>query len=69
MIRRAQSLDPLATDPTPDEIRRRTAAIRKTWTPRERARRSNFRRIGWLPPIFSEADIILGFGPSDHDAR
>ncbi len=62
MIRRAERLDPTAMDPTPDEIRRRTAAIRKTWTPRERARRSGFRRIGWLPPIFSEADI-LGFGP------
>jgi hypothetical protein len=69
MIRRAQNLDPLATDPTPDDIRRRTAAIRKTWTPRERARRSTFRRTGWLPPIFSEAEIILGFGPSDHDSR
>ena len=45
-------------DPTPDEIRRRTAAIRKTWTPRERARRSGMRRIGWLPPIFSEVDLL-----------
>jgi hypothetical protein len=55
-------------DPSPDEIRRRTAAIRKTWTPRERARRSGFRRIDWLPPIFAESDI-LGFGPSDSDYR
>jgi hypothetical protein len=68
MIRRAQTLDPTAMDPTPDEIRRRTAAIRKHWTPRERARRSGFRRLGWLPPIFAEADI-LGFGPSDSDFR
>ena len=36
--------------------------------PRERARRSGFRRLGWLPPIFAEADI-LGFGPSDSDFR
>ena len=69
MIRRAENLDPLATDPTPEEIRRRTAAIRKTWTPRERMRRSGYRRIDWLPPIFSEADIVLGFGPSDYEAR
>jgi hypothetical protein len=69
MIRRAQNLDPLPTDPTPEEIRRRTKAIRKTWTPRERFRRSSFRRIGWLPPIFAEADIVLGFGPTDYEPR
>jgi hypothetical protein len=69
MIRRAQNLDPTAADPTPDEIRRRTAAIRKNWTPRERARRSGFRRIGWLPPIFAEADVVLGFGPGDYDSK
>lgn len=69
MIRRAQNLDPRATDPTPEDIRRRTAAIRKTWTPRERARRSSFRRIGWLPPIFSEAEVVLGFGPGDFETR
>lgn len=67
MIRRAEKLDPTAMDPTPDDIRRRTAAIRKTWTPRERARRSGFRRIGWLPPIFSEVDII-GVG-GDYESR
>ena len=61
MIRRAHFSDPRATDPTPEEIRRRTAAIRKTWSPRERARRSGMRRIDWLPPIFSEVDL-LGVG-------
>ncbi len=68
MIRKAQNLGPLATDPTPDDIRRRTAAIRKTWNPRERARRTVFHRNSWLPPIYSEAEIILGFGPNDHDS-
>ena len=69
MIRRAQNLGPLATDPTPDDIRRRTAAIRQTWTPRERVRRSVFHRIDWLPPVFSETEIVLGFGPHDHNSR
>jgi len=67
MIRRAEKLDPSAMDPTPDDIRQRTAAIRKNWTPRERARRSGFRRIGWLPPIFAEVDI-LGVG-GDYEVR
>lgn len=57
MIRKAHNLDPLATDPTPDDIRRRTEAIRKQWSPRERVRRSGLRRVTWTPPVFSESDL------------
>jgi hypothetical protein len=67
MIRKAHNLDPTAMDPTPEDIRRRTAAIRKSWTPRERVRRSGIRRISWTPPIFSEADLA-GFG-GDFESR
>ena len=57
MIRKAFNLEPTDTDPTPDEIREQTEAIRKTWTPRERARRSGFQRASWMPPVFSDLDL------------
>jgi hypothetical protein len=68
MIRKAHNLGPSAMDPTPDEIRRRSEAIRKNWTPRERVRRSGAKRIGWTPPIFSETDFV-GFGGTELDSR
>jgi hypothetical protein len=69
MIRKAHRMDPSATDPTPEEIRRRTESIRKTWSPRERARRANFKRAGWTPPIFSESDLGGGFSPNESEWR
>lgn len=68
MIRKAHNLDMSATDPTPEEIRQRSEAIRKAWTPRERARRSGFRRISWLPPIFAETDFS-GFLHGEVESR
>jgi hypothetical protein len=46
-----------ATDPTPEQIRERSAAIRRQWTPRERARRTGIKRIKWMPPMISELDL------------
>ena len=57
MIRKAHHTNMSATDPTPEQIRERSAAIRKQWTPRERLRRSGFKRIKWLPPVISELDL------------
>lgn len=68
MIRRAHNSDMSATDPSPEEIRRRTEAIRKTWSPRERARRTGIKRISWIPPIFSESELA-GFSPADFETR
>jgi hypothetical protein len=68
MIRKARNFDMSATDPTPDEIRQRSEAIRKAWSPRERVRRSGFKRISWLPPTFSDADFS-GLLPSDLESR
>ena len=68
MIRRAQNLNALATDPTPEEIRRRSEAIRKAWSPRERARRTGFKRIGWTPPVYSEGELS-GFLANEFESR
>jgi hypothetical protein len=68
MIRKAQSLDMSATDPTPDQIRQRAEDIRKAWSPRERARRSGIRHISWMPPVFSETDLP-GYSAGDFETR
>jgi len=39
-------------DPTPEEIRNETAAIRAAWSEHERARRSHYRTESWMPPVF-----------------
>ncbi len=57
MIRRARHTNMSAADPTPEQIRERTAAIRQTWTPRERERRLGIKYIRWLPPMISELDL------------
>ena len=70
MIRKARNLnlDMSATDPTPEEIRQRTEAIRKTWSPREKIRRTSIRRVGWTPPVFSEVELPA-YLVSDFDPR
>lgn len=68
MIRRATNLGPTAMDPTPDEIRRRSEAIRKAWSPRERARRLGSKRASWTPPMYAESDFS-GFGGLESDSR
>jgi hypothetical protein len=66
MIRKAHNLDMSLTDPTPEQIRQRTEAIRRGWSPRERARRAHFKRIHWTPPLFSESELP-GYSASDFD--
>jgi hypothetical protein len=66
MIRKARNFDMSVSDPTPDQIRERSAAIRKGWGPRERARRSFVKRIHWTPPLFSENDLP-GYSSGDLD--
>ena len=67
MIRKARNSDMSAMDPTPDQIRQRSEAIRKAWSPRERIRRAAIKRVNWLPPVISETDLP-GFSPSDFDS-
>jgi hypothetical protein len=68
MIRKAHDTDASPMDPTPEQIRQRSAAIRKTWSPRERARRSNFKHVIWTPPVFAEGDLP-GYLIGDFEAR
>jgi len=59
MIRRAHDrhTEMSASDPTPEEIRQRSEQIRQAWNPRERARRSGMKNVGWSPPVLSELDF------------
>ncbi len=67
MIRRAHHTNVSVADPTPEQIRECTAAIRRTWTPRERERRFGLKYIKWLPPVISELDL-LGQWTSEFDS-
>ena len=66
MIRKARNFEMSDSDPTPEQIRQRSEAIRKGWSPRERARRSNFKRASWMPPQFSDSELP-GYLASDFD--
>lgn len=52
--RRGESFLP---DPTPEEIRRETASIRQSWSPRERDRRSYYRATPWMPPVLVDREF------------
>ncbi len=67
MIRKAHP-NMSAADPTPEQIRERSAEIRRNWTPRERARRSGIKRIKWLPPVISELELP-GYAANEFDSN
>ena len=46
-------------DPSPAEIRRETAVIRRGWSPSERYRRCRFKPVPWTPPVFSTAELDI----------
>ena len=56
----------MVKDPTPEEIRSRTAAIRRGWSERERTRRATWTPPHWLPPLLElpEAQIAAMDEPS-----
>ncbi len=65
MAARERCRESFLPDPSPEEIRRETAAIRQTWSPRERDRRCHYRPTPWLPPVFQVRelpDVILEEG-------
>ncbi|WP_146454570.1 hypothetical protein [Rubripirellula tenax] len=45
------------TDPTPDQIRRRAAAIRQRWSEGQRKRRHVASFSAWLLPVVHVADV------------
>ena len=57
MISRARPTERSVADPTPEEIRQRSAFIRSRWTPTERDRRSMGKPLAWVPPVLSALDI------------
>jgi hypothetical protein len=53
-MRRRESFLP---DPTPEEIRRETAAIRQAWSDRETTRRCHYHATPWMPPILGSREL------------
>ena len=57
MIRRLRNTQRQMSDPSPGEIRRRTEAIRKTWSESELSRRCSFKPITWMPPLLASSEF------------
>lgn len=57
MALRTRRRESFLPDPTPDDIRRETAAIRQTWSLREQERRCHYRATPWLPPTLVAREL------------
>jgi hypothetical protein len=57
MAARTRRRESFLPDPTPEEIRRETAAIRQNWSIRERDRRCHFRPTPWMPPVLVSREL------------
>ena len=44
-------------DPSPEEIRQQTEAIRQSWTEHERVRRAHFKPTAWMPPVLAASQL------------
>ena len=56
MIAKREHLARGEHDPTPREIRKRAAEIRRRWTPRQREKRRPS-EPRWLPPTYPSRDL------------
>jgi hypothetical protein len=57
MVRKVRGVQRQLTDPSPAEIRRRTEAIRRSWSDHELSRRANSKPISWMPPILAATEL------------
>lgn len=57
MVKNANNDGRMVNDPSPEEIRSRTAAIRSGWTERERARRASWTPPAWYPPLLELPEL------------
>ncbi|TWU55828.1 hypothetical protein [Rubripirellula reticaptiva] len=54
-----------ASDPTPDQIRTRAAAVRQRWSDAQRKRRLVPLVTAWLPPLVHVADVAANISQSN----
>ncbi len=65
MVKRARFEESLHPDPTPEEIRRQTEAIRGNWSAQEAARRAGIKPAPWMPPFVMALDLPDNFMEPD----
>lgn len=58
MSKKTQPFDREPSDPTPDEIRERSAEVRKKWSKRVTARRQAWPDPTWTPPLVMTVELI-----------
>lgn len=65
MVQRARCEESLHPDPSPEQIRRETEAIRGRWSAQERARRAGVKPIPWMPPLVVGAELYESLAEPD----
>ena len=58
MARKSKPFERESSDPTPDEIRVRSAEVRKGWSKRVAARRQAWMEPTWTPPLVMTVELI-----------
>ena len=58
MSRKSKSFERESSDPTPDEIRERSAEVRRGWRKRVAARRQAWAEPTWSPPLVMTVELI-----------
>jgi hypothetical protein len=56
--RKSKSFERELSDPTPDEIRERSAEVRRGWSKRVAARRQAWAEPTWSPPLVMTVELI-----------
>ncbi len=58
MVDHSRTDERTPVDPSPEQIRERSAAIRNRWSKRVAERRRTGARTTWLPPMIATWDVI-----------
>jgi|TARA_B110000495_G_scaffold200585_1_gene216125 hypothetical protein len=58
MSNKSKPFERETSDPTPDEIRKRSAEVRRGWSKRVAARRQAWAEPTWTPPLVMTVELI-----------
>jgi len=58
MSNKSKPIERETSDPTPDEIRKRSAEVRRGWSKRVAARRQAWAEPTWTPPLVMTVELI-----------
>jgi hypothetical protein len=65
MISKPEASDRDANDPTPDQIRKRAAEVRRRWSRRVHKSRRVTAESTWAPPLILTIELLRELNPKD----